>query len=388
MIQLGQAQSASPPDDGLPPDAPKQPNAWSQATSQMRHYTVQAFESFLGSRGAFSGVFFAILPAGAMSLGLALQTTLAVELGMSNEKIALLALMSTLVSGSFMVIGGLISDRLGRRRTLTVYIALMSLPVLYLALVMHQAGYVWARAPGSPPVPELIQHLWVATLLYNVAMGLMYGTRSAVFMDVTNPRVAGTQFTAYMAMMNLAIAFSATWQGVAIEALGYPLTLLMDALLGLACLLVLPWMKARLAGQPDEPAPALAAAARRARYTSAVLGLLCLGWLPFHHLHDASSPSAGLSQTGFTLVFVASALVLYAGSLLNEGTRLQQRLSSLLSAGLLLIYLRKFSPELLEWGVPKALLTVLHLGVDAVALGAALALLALSRSGWSRLRPQ
>jgi hypothetical protein len=70
------------------------------------------------------------------------------------------------------------------------------------------------------------------TLAFNVAMGLMYGTRSAVFMDITNPAVAATQFTAYMALMNLAIAFSATWQGVAIEALGYPATLLLDAGVG------------------------------------------------------------------------------------------------------------------------------------------------------------
>ena len=48
---------------------------------------------------------------------------------------------------------------------------------------------------------------------YAVFQGLMYGTRSAIFMDVTNPAVAATQFTAYMAMMNLAIAYSATLAG-------------------------------------------------------------------------------------------------------------------------------------------------------------------------------
>jgi PAT family beta-lactamase induction signal transducer AmpG len=377
-----QAGVAAPPGhvSALAPE----PGGWAQAASQMRQYTVQAFESFLGSRGAFSGVFFAILPAGAMSLALALQTTLSVELGMGDDEVATLALLSTLISGSFMVLGGLISDRLGRRRTLALYIALMSLPVLYLAFVLHQAGYIWARTPGSPPMPELIQHLWVATLLFNVAMGLMYGTRSAVFMDVTNPRVAGTQFTAYMAMMNLAIAFSATWQGVAIEALGYPKTLLIDATLGLACLLLLPWMKARREGQAEQPDAAL----RRARGSSAVLGVLCLAWLPFHHLHSASSAATGLAQTGFTVVFVASALVLYAGSLLNELPGAVSRLCKLLCLGLLFIYLRKFSPQLLEWGASESLIRTLNLGVDAIALVAALALLGLSRSAWSRLRPQ
>ena len=66
----------------------------------------------------------------------------------------------------------------------------------------------------------------------------MYGTRSAIMMDITNPKVAATQFTAYMAMMNLAIAIAASWQGVAVEAWGYPVTLLVDAITGLACLCV------------------------------------------------------------------------------------------------------------------------------------------------------
>ena len=78
----------------------------------------------------------------------------------------------------------------------------------------------------------LITALWIATLWYSVFQGLMYGTRSAIFMDVTNPAVAATQFTAYMAMMNLAIAIAATWQGVAAQAWGYPITLLVDAITG------------------------------------------------------------------------------------------------------------------------------------------------------------
>ena len=95
--------------------------------------------------------------------------------------------------------------------------------------------------PALPPA--LLTALWIATLAYSVFQGLMYGTRSAIMMDVTNPAVAATQFTAYMALMNLAISYSATWQGIAIEAWGYPNTMMVDGILGLACLLVLPWLK-------------------------------------------------------------------------------------------------------------------------------------------------
>ena len=71
----------------------------------------------------------------------------------------------------------------------------------------------------------------------------MYGTRTALFMDVTTPRVAATQFTAYMAMLNFAISYSATWQGMALERWGYPITLTLDAALGLRRIALLPLMR-------------------------------------------------------------------------------------------------------------------------------------------------
>lgn len=239
------------------------PSRWQVASAQMRHFAVEAFRSFLGTRGAFVGLAFALLPSGAMCLGLALQSNLAVELGLDDDQVALLNLWSSVISAGFMVLGGYLSDRYGRRRTLAVYIAAMSLPVLYLMALLQQYGWVMpVPQGGANPVvapSALVLALWIATLAYAVAQGLMYGTRSAIFMDVTNPAVAATQFTAYMALLNLGIAYSATWQGIAIEAIGYPKTMLIDALFGLVCLLLLPWLRAVRGNVPDGGAP------RRAR---------------------------------------------------------------------------------------------------------------------------
>ncbi|HEY2976361.1 MAG TPA: MFS transporter, partial [Burkholderiaceae bacterium] len=221
---------------------------WLSAAREMRGFAVESFRSFLGTRGAYLGLAFALLPSGAMCLGLALQSNLAVELGLSDDQVAALNLWSGIIQASFMVVGGMLSDRYGRRRTLAVYIALMSVPVLYLMMELQRYGWVMpvSQSPGAnrPAIePALVMALWIATLTYSVALGLMYGTRSAIFMDVTNPAVAATQFTAYMALLNLSIAYSAMWQGIAIEALGYPDTMLIDAIFGLACLALLPWMR-------------------------------------------------------------------------------------------------------------------------------------------------
>ena len=278
---------------------------------QMARFGVEAFRSFLGTQGAFAGLAFALLPAGAMALGLALQSNLAVEFGFSDDRIAWLSLWSQVLSAIFMVVGGWISDRFGRRRTLAVYLVLMSPPVLWLAWMLWQHGWIDAvpaseRATRVVPA-ALVTALWISTLWYAVAQGLMYGTRSAIFMDVTRPSVAATQFTAYMAMMNLAIAYSATWQGIAVEAVGYPATLVIDAVFGLACLIFLPFIRPALRPEGD------GAAASRARRLAAGLAMACLAWLPFRLGMWPTGQATPILETLFTLIFVASAIFLAAG---------------------------------------------------------------------------
>ena len=79
----------------------------------------------------------------------------------------------------------------------------------------------------------------------------MYGARTALYMDVSNPAVAATQFTAYMAMLNVVIAYSAAWQGHAVEQWGYPITLTVDAAAGMICLALLPFVRKRPTDAPE-----------------------------------------------------------------------------------------------------------------------------------------
>jgi MFS family permease len=229
-----------------PARPPRVGSAAGDAARQVGSFVVDAFRAFIGSRAAWVGVLNALLPAGAFALGLALQSNLAVELGLNDTQVGFLNLWSTVISAICCVVGGWISDRFGRRRSLALFIFGTTLPTIYLAWVMHQAGWVMPVPPQmtNRPVPSqvLLSTFWGMVMIYNVFQGLYYGTRAALFMDITTPRVAATQFTAYMAMQNLVIAYSATWQGWLVERWGYPRTLAVDCVFGLVGLALLPFM--------------------------------------------------------------------------------------------------------------------------------------------------
>ncbi len=229
-----------------PPRPPRQGPALGAAWREVGSFVIGAYRAFTGTRAAWVGVINALLPAGAFALGLALQSNLAVELGLDDTQVALLNLWSTVISATCCVAGGWISDRFGRRRSLALFIFGTTLPTFYLAWAMQQAGWIMPVPPQQPgrPVPShaLVGAFWAMVLVYNVFQGLYYGVRSALFMDITTPRVAATQFTAYMAMQNLVIGYSATWQGWLVERWGYPRTLMVDCLFGLVGIALLPFM--------------------------------------------------------------------------------------------------------------------------------------------------
>lgn len=214
-------------------------------------YLRRAFGAIFGSRAAVMAGIFAVLPTGAYGLSLALQANLAVELGLSDAGIATLALITTITSAMGCVVGGYLSDRLGRRLMLATYISGAAVVTLGFAWFMQGQGWIMPvalDAPDRPLVPAaLVTAFWTACIVYAVFQGLMYGTRTALFMDVCTPAVAATQFTAYMSLLNLVIWYSATWQGFAIERWGYPVTLTVDGLAGLLCLATLPWIRKRAA---------------------------------------------------------------------------------------------------------------------------------------------
>jgi len=210
----------------------------------------------LGSGRSWATLALAFLPPGTLALGLALSATLAVELGLTDTDVATLGLLGALGGATGSVTGGWISDRLGHRKMLAVYVVLTLLPALSLAWAMSSHGWVMPQTDADPAPAGLVNTFWVTSASYGLASGLAYGTRMALFMGACDAAVAATQFTAYMAMMNLGTSLAAWWQGMAVERWGYPITLSIDAAVGLLCLLTLPFVGAVAPSQERHPAEA------------------------------------------------------------------------------------------------------------------------------------
>ena len=227
------------------PLEPREDDALDKLSKSLIAFVKEVYVSFLKSgSGPKVGLLFSILPVGAMALGYALLSTIQVDYGLVETQIAELSVYNTVVAGLGCLIGGVLGDRFGIKRMLGISYALTALPTLVLAMQIGSVGLEGVS----------IQLFYAVIVLHGFIYGMAFGLHAAVFMGMTNPAIAATQFTAFMAMSNLAISMANFWQGIVADRFDYSMALYLDALLVLAPLAVIPFLRNR------EPEPALAAA--------------------------------------------------------------------------------------------------------------------------------
>ena len=202
----------------------------------LREFLEELYTSFMKSgRSPKVGLLFAVMPIGALVLGYAALTTIQVDYGFTEMQIARTSALNTIAGAVGCVVGGLLADRFGMRRMLGIYYLFSTLPGLVLASYISNLGL--AGVPAEIIYSTLIVH----GFLY----GLCFGVHAAIFMGMTNPAVAATQFTAFMAMGNVVISYTNYWQGIIAERFDYALVLYIDALLIVLPLLLIPFLRSR-----------------------------------------------------------------------------------------------------------------------------------------------
>ncbi len=212
-------------------------NVMRAIAAQLKTYMIDLGRGlFRSGKGPLLGVIFAVVPNGALALGLALGNTMQVDLGMSEDQIATLNVYGTVAAALGCVLGGWVSDKLGHRKMLAIWYAFTTIPTFWLS------GQ-FTGASGMEGVT--LQSYTMVAVTYSFFSGLIAGTSIAVFMGLTSPLVAATQFSGYMALRNLMYSYSASWQGGFAEAHGYMATLRLDAWIAFLPILLIPFLTPR-----------------------------------------------------------------------------------------------------------------------------------------------
>jgi PAT family beta-lactamase induction signal transducer AmpG len=223
-------------DPGVRPPAPRQPHLLRALATQMVGFVKKVYVSFWKSgRGPMLGTAFALLPCGAMALGYAILSTILVDYGLDNSQIAQLQVWNTIAGAIGCLLGGVLGDRFGLKRIVAAGYALTALVAIGLATQIAQVGLTNV-APGF---------FFGSIIAHGFVYGIAFGTCNAIFMGMTNPAVAATQFTAFMGMGNLAISFGNYWQGIVAERMGYAAVLYADATIALLVIGLIPFLSGR-----------------------------------------------------------------------------------------------------------------------------------------------
>jgi PAT family beta-lactamase induction signal transducer AmpG len=157
------------------------------------------------------------------------------QLGFSEQQIATLSTVGGAVAAVSSIAGGFFSDRLGRRRTLF----LGCLGVAGLNLVFMASRSMW----GSYGFQVAF------AVVGAVVSGIVYASSLALFMDLTHPKLAATQFQIYMALMNSRGFWASRLGGWSAERVTAPRMFGLGAIVELLPLLLLPVLDLRKAKQ-------------------------------------------------------------------------------------------------------------------------------------------
>jgi PAT family beta-lactamase induction signal transducer AmpG len=120
------------------------------------------------------------------------------------------------------IIGGVLSDKIGRK--FTIYIV-FSLSIIFSGMLIFASTW---------------QILAVLYAIVGFLFGAIYATVGALAMDVTNPRIAATQFSIFMALLNVGeVGIGNGLAGVLLDNLGYRRVFLYSGLIyGIALLII------------------------------------------------------------------------------------------------------------------------------------------------------
>ena len=173
-------------------------------TAGIRHRLAdfrQHLQAALRRRTTWLGLAFALVAAAGFEATGQLAGPFLVDRGVSEKTIGLFfgvaVVAATLVGG---LIGGTLSDRWGRIRAVAIFL------VGFVAMII---GLAFSDLAMAKPEPSVLIG-WLTGMYFFI--GLFTASSYALFMDLTDARLGGTQFSAFMSATNGCESWSA-WAG-------------------------------------------------------------------------------------------------------------------------------------------------------------------------------
>lgn len=119
--------------------------------------------------------------------------------------------------------GGWVADRFGNTRAIRAFV------VLVMLVILSTSAATWASEPGHPAI--------IAGMLgVFLCAGLLTASTYALFMQLTDPKLGATQFSAYMGAINACESWAGFSAGQLAERFDYPV-----AFVALAVVSLLAW---------------------------------------------------------------------------------------------------------------------------------------------------
>lgn len=196
-----------------------------QTTRRLRDFG-RSVLTILRHPNTLPGFGFALLGGAGFEAVGAIAGPLLIDNGLQTQSVGWFYLVFALPGA---MAGGYLADRMGRRMGVLSMLVLIALDVGLLAIVLSVGGFAFKP------------HAIVATMgLLYILIGAFTAASYALFMDLTDPRLGATQFSAFMSATNLCESWSARVIGKLTTLFGAPLAI---ASLGAVSLLAVPLVR-------------------------------------------------------------------------------------------------------------------------------------------------
>ncbi len=187
------------------------------------------------------GLALATLAGAAMETVAGLAGPMLVDQGMDSASVGrFLAAAGVVGLGGGSLAGGLLADRVARTRAVGIGVASVAGLTLVLAAGLDTLG-----------ITAVLGVLGLGYFLFGVLTAATY----ALMMDLTEPRIGGSQFSAFMGAVNLCYVWSVALAGQLVPRVGYPGALAFAACASLVAIGLLPAIRRRLESRPGLRSP-------------------------------------------------------------------------------------------------------------------------------------